>query len=344
MSSRPKKHAHKGSPKKSYQKHTAQEKQTRNERTAQLAKLFTGETGPERIAKKMARSGLCSRRDAEVWINDGRVSINGAILETPAYNVQPEDIVTVDGKALMKEEMPRLWRYYKPRGLVVSNRDEKDRETIFDALPDHLPRVISVGRLDLDSEGLLLLTNSGDLARVLELPDTGWTRKYRVRVRGRVDADKLAALADGITIDGIRYRGILAQLDRQSATNAWLTVALKEGKNREIRNVMTHLGYTVSRLIRVSYGPFQLNDLEDEAVEEVKTAILRDQLGLPRAQAEPSEDGTKKTSRPSSTMRSSSNPRHQESNQANHPGGTRNTAHRGKPNANHQRKKTRRPS
>jgi 23S rRNA pseudouridine2605 synthase len=260
----------------------ARDKATRAERTAQLAGLFGGSSDPERIAKKMARAGLCSRRDAEAWISEGRVAINGKTLTSPAINVGEGDVVTVDGRPLAKEDIPRLWRYYKPRGLVVSNRDEKGRKTVFDVLPEHLPRVVSVGRLDLDSEGLLLLTNSGDLARVLELPETGWTRKYRVRVRGRIDQEKLDALADGITIEGVRYRGIQAKLDRQSTSNAWLTIALKEGKNREIRNVMSHLGYTVSRLIRVGYGPFQLKDMDEGAVEEVKTSVLRDQLGLPR--------------------------------------------------------------
>lgn len=270
-------------------KSSGQDAATRAERTAALAALFKGDTGPERIAKKMARAGLCSRRDAERWIEDGRVSVNGNELTSPAYNVTAGDIVKVDGKPLAQEETPRLWRYYKPRGLVVSHRDEKDRMTVFDALPKNLPRVVSVGRLDLDSEGLLLLTNSGDLARYLELPDTGWTRKYRVRVRGRVQPEHLTALADGITIDGVRYRGILAQLDRQVASNAWLTIALKEGKNREIRRIMEHLGYAVSRLIRVSYGPFNLTGIEEEDVEEVKTAVLRDQLGLPRASTDSTE-------------------------------------------------------
>lgn len=282
-------------------------------RHADLAKLFDADIGPERIAKKMARAGLCSRRDAERWIDEGRVSINGALLTSPAYNVTPKDVVKVDGKTLAQEEAPRLWRYYKPRGLVVSHRDEKDRETVFERLPKNLPRVVSVGRLDLDSEGLLLLTNSGDLARYLELPDTGWTRKYRVRVRGRVEPEKLASLADGITIEGIRYRGIMAQLDRQVASNAWLTIALKEGKNREIRKIMEHLGYAVSRLIRVSYGPFNLNTLEEEDVEEVKTAVLRDQLGLPRHAPEKNAPDNNSTSKPA-----------------------------GQNHADHQRKKTRR--
>ncbi len=252
-----------------------------------LAKLFEGNAGAERIAKRIAHAGFCSRRDAERWIEDGRVSVNGQVLLTPAYNAAPEDIITVDGKTLEAAEAPRLWRYYKPRGLVVSHRDEKDRDTVFDHLPDHLPRVVSVGRLDLDSEGLLLLTNSGDLARYLELPDTGWTRKYRVRVRGRVEAEKLNALSQGISIDGINYRGIEAQIDRQMDSNAWLTIVLREGKNREIRKIMEHLGYPVSRLIRVSFGPFKLNQMEETEVEEVKTNILRDQLGLPRLKERP---------------------------------------------------------
>jgi len=254
-----------------------------------LARLFEDNTAPERIAKKIAHAGFCSRRDAERWIEAGRVTVNGKVQLSPAYNATAQDIITVDGKPLIGAEAPRLWRYYKPRGLVVSHRDEKDRDTVFDSLPDDLPRVISVGRLDLDSEGLLLLTNSGDLARYLELPDTGWTRKYRVRVRGRVEAEKLTALSKGITIDGIHYRGVDASIDRQMDSNAWLTIILKEGKNREIRRIMEHLGYPVSRLIRVSFGPFKLNQMQDGEVEEVKTNILRDQLGLPRVALRPED-------------------------------------------------------
>ncbi|MCE2516824.1 MAG: rRNA pseudouridine synthase [Alphaproteobacteria bacterium] len=296
--------------------------------SADLAKLFEGDQGAERIAKRMARAGLCSRRDAERWIEDGRVSVNGKLLASPAHNVAPGDTIKVDGKTLAEQDAPRLWRYYKPRGLVVSHRDEKDRDTVFDALPGHLPRVVSVGRLDLDSEGLLLLTNSGDLARYLELPDTGWTRKYRVRVRGRVEAEKLAALADGITVDGVHYRGIMAQLDRQVASNAWLTIALKEGKNREIRKVMEHLGYAVSRLIRVSYGPFSLTSLDEGGVEEVKTAVLRDQLGLPRASG-PQKPAGKPAGKSSSPSPSSPSPSSQ-----------RETLR----HENNQRQKTRRPA
>ena len=235
---------------------------------------------PERIAKHIARAGVCSRRDAESRIADGRVTVNGEVITSPALNVTTEDVITVDGKPLPAREPAMLWRYYKPRGLVVSARDEKDRQTIFDHLPPNLPRVLSVGRLDMDSEGLLLLTNDGGLARHLELPSTGWSRKYRVRVQGHVDPEALASLAGGITIDGIRYGEIDARLDRQMTSNAWLSIAIREGKNREVRRIMEHLGHQVSRLIRVSYGPFQLGDLEHGAVEQVKPRILADQLGL----------------------------------------------------------------
>ena len=293
-----------------------------------LAKLFEGNTGAERIAKKIAHAGFCSRRDSERWIEDGRVSVNGQVLLTPAYNASPEDIITVDGKTLEAAEAPRLWRYYKPRGLVVSHRDEKDRDTVFDHLPEHLPRVVSVGRLDLDSEGLLLLTNSGDLARYLELPDTGWTRKYRVRVRGRVEAEKLNALSQGISIDGVNYRGVEAQIDRQMDSNAWLTIVLREGKNREIRKIMEHLGYPVSRLIRISFGPFKLNQMEETDVEEVKTNILRDQLGLPRLKERPD---ALSNSKPASKGWAKAK--------------TKTQATTGKTkNAHHQRQKTRRPT
>ena len=234
----------------------------------------------ERIAKRIARAGICSRRDAEARIRDGRVSVNGEIIESPAFNVSPSDLVSVDNKPLPEREPARLWRYYKPRGLIVSARDEKNRETIFDKLPGHLPRVMTVGRLDIDSEGLLLLTNDGDLARHLELPSTGWSRKYRVRVQGHVNEEQLAGLAKGVTIDGIRYGQIAARLDRQMNSNAWLTMSIREGKNREIRRIMEHLGHQVSRLIRVSYGPFQLGDLGDSEVEEIRPRIIADQLGI----------------------------------------------------------------
>ena len=235
---------------------------------------------PERIAKRIARAGICSRRDAEALILAGRVKLNGKILDTAACIVTAKDQVEVDDKRIPKAEPARMWRYYKPRGLVVSNRDEKGRDTVFNHLPDSLPRVISIGRLDLDSEGLLLLTNDGGLARHLELPSTGWTRKYRVRVRGLANPVKLHSLTNGVTIDGINYGEVLARLDNQMPSNAWLTVAIKEGKNREIRHIMDYLGYPVSRLIRLSYGPFSLGNLNDGDVREVKTNVLAEQLGL----------------------------------------------------------------
>ena len=242
--------------------------------------ILDAPSGPERIAKHIARAGVCSRREAEARIADGRVTVNGETILSPALNVSASDSITVDGKPLPPRELARLWRYNKPRGLIVSDRDEKGRQTIFDTLPDSLPRVLSVGRLDLDSEGLLLLTNDGGLARHLELPSTGWSRKYRVRVQGQVDAAALEPLAEGITIDGIRYGRVTARLDRQMASNAWLTVSIREGRNREVRRIMEHLGHQVSRLIRVSYGPFQLGELPSGSVDAVKPRILADQLGL----------------------------------------------------------------
>ena len=234
----------------------------------------------ERIAKRIARAGICSRREAECRIFDGRVKVNGEIITSPALNVNHKDRITIDGKLLPPREPTRLWRYYKSRGLVVSDRDEQNRETIFDHLPQNLPRLITVGRLDLDSEGLLLMTNDGDLARHLELPSTGWSRKYRVRAQGQIDEAKLAALANGVTIEGIRYGQVIAKLDRQMASNAWLTIAIREGKNREIRRIMDYLGHKVSRLIRISYGPFQLGNLEAGHIEAVKARVLTDQLGI----------------------------------------------------------------
>ncbi len=303
-----------------------------------LARLFDQEdAGPQRLAKVMANAGLCSRRDAETWIAAGRVEINGAPQLSPAINVSAEDDVRVDGKPVNAPTTPRLWRYYKPRGLIVSHRDEQGRKTIFENLPDDLPRLISIGRLDLDSEGLLLLTNNGDLARHLELPDTGWTRKYRVRVRGQVDSAKLASLKDGITIDGISYRGVLAQLDRQAASNAWLTVALKEGKNREIRRIMDHLGYSVSRLIRISYGPFTLNTLEEGDLDEIRPAILRDQLGLPRIQESESKPLSASRSRAPSGQPARSRAKPPRTNTPKPQQGDRS-------NADHQRKTSRRRS
>ena len=232
----------------------------------------------ERIAKRLARAGLCSRRDAERWIAEGRIAVNGTVLDSPAFVVRPGDIVMADGKPIPEPEPARLWRYHKPAGLVTSARDEKGRATVFDKLPDNLPRVVSIGRLDLTTEGLLLLTNDGELARFLEMPTTGWTRRYRVRVFGEVDPVALANLQNGPVIEGVKYGPIEATLDRIQGRNAWLSVALKEGKNREIRRVMESMGLQVNRLIRVSYGPFQLGKLEEGAVEEVPKRVVREQI------------------------------------------------------------------
>ncbi len=233
----------------------------------------------ERIAKVIARAGLASRREAEAWVAAGRVAVNGAVITSPALNVTAGDRVAVDGKALPARERTRLFLYHKPRGLVTSHADPGGRPTIFAALPQGLPRLVSIGRLDLNTEGLILLTNDGGLARVLELPATGWLRRYRVRAHGRVQQDALDRLRGGITIDGIRYGAIEARLDREQGSNVWLTFAIREGKNREVKNVLGHLGLAVSRLIRVSFGPFQLGELAQGAVEEVKTRVLREQLG-----------------------------------------------------------------
>ena len=244
----------------------------------------------ERIAKVMARAGLCSRRDAEKWIADGRVSVNGTVLKTPAVTVRDSDDVQVDGKPLPTADRARLWRFHKPKGLITTHKDEKGRTTVFDVLPPDLPRVVSVGRLDLTSEGLLLLTNDGGLARELEHPSRGWVRRYRVRVHGRVDDAGLARLKNGITVEGVRYGPIDAAVDKAplgekgegrsaSKSNTWVTVALTEGKNREVRKVMEFIGLTVNRLIRVSYGPFQLGKLEPGVLEEVPRQVVRQQLG-----------------------------------------------------------------
>ncbi len=240
---------------------------------------------PERIAKRLARAGLCSRREAERWIAQGRVAVDGAVIRTPAVNVMPESRIAVDGKPIPAPEPARLWRYHKPRGLLTATRDPQGRPTLFETLPPDLPRVIAVGRLDLNSEGLLLLTNDGDLARRLELPDNAWVRRYRVRVHGRVEAATLEALAKGLTVDGILYGPIRATLDRQQNENAWLTMSLAEGRNREIRRVCRHLGWPVSRLIRIAFGPFQLGLLAAGAVEEVPRKVLREQLGQPTGAA-----------------------------------------------------------
>jgi 23S rRNA pseudouridine2605 synthase len=234
----------------------------------------------ERIAKWLARAGVASRRDAEKLVAEGRIRLNGAVVETPATFVAEGDAVSLDGKPVGLPERTRLFRYHKPDGLVTTHKDPEGRRTVFEELPAGLPRLVSVGRLDLTSEGLLLLTNDGALSRKLELPDNAWVRRYRARVHGFVDERALAALARGVTIEGVAYGPIEAGLDSRQGTNAWLTVSLKEGKNREVRRVLQHLGLTVTRLIRVAYGPFQLGTLPKGAVEEVNAKVLREQLGL----------------------------------------------------------------
>lgn len=237
------------------------------------------EKAGERIAKVMARVGLCSRREAEDWILAGRVSVNGELLKSPARDVTLQDEILVDGEKLPTRERTRLFLYHKERGLVTTARDPEGRPTVFAALPPGLPRVITVGRLDINTEGLLLLTNDGGLARVLALPETGWLRRYRVRCFGEIDQPTLDTLRKGITVDGMHYGPIEATLDREKGDNVWLTLGLREGKNREVKRVLEHLGLQVNRLIRVSFGPFQLGDLPEGAVEEVRSSFLKDQLG-----------------------------------------------------------------
>ena len=296
---------------------TKQNPQNSKPNASNLEAIFnTSITEPQRLAKRIAAAGFCSRRDAEKWIADGRVSVNGNLHTSPAFNAAVDDVINVDGKTIPTPTAPRLWRCYKPRGLVVSHRDEKGRKTLFETLSSDLPRVVSVGRLDLDSEGLILLTNSGELARHLELPSTGWRRKYRARVHGRVDTKKLDSLGDGVTINGIRYRGVEATLDRQNASNAWLTIILKEGKNREIRRLMEYLGYSVSRLIRISFGPFVLGRLEEGEVDEINPTTLREQMGLtqnpPKKEASlKKENSPKKENSKKKILRDNRNANHQ---------------------------------
>ncbi len=233
----------------------------------------------ERIAKVVSRAGLASRRDAEEWIVQGRVTVNGRVINSPALDVTANDVITVDGKPLPPRERTRLFLFHKPRGLMTTHADPEGRPTVFDNLPEGLPRLISIGRLDFNTEGLLLLTNDGGLARALELPDTGWLRRYRVRAHGEVTQAQLDELKNGIQVDGVKYGPIDATLERDQGANVWLVFAIREGKNREVRNVLAHLGLEVNRLIRVSYGPFQLGELAEGQVEEVKTRVLREQLG-----------------------------------------------------------------
>lgn len=240
----------------------------------------------ERIAKFIARSGVCSRRDAEKLIEQKRVTVNGETIESPAFNVSGEEKILIDGEKLPQIENDRLWLFYKPTGLVTTHKDPQGRPTVFEKLPNGMPRVVSIGRLDLNSEGLMLLTNSGELARRLEMPSNGWSRRYRVKVHGRVNEKKLAELENGIEIEGVKYGTIKAVVDSKSGTNAWLTVTLKEGKNREIRKVMKHLELDVPRLIRLSYGPFQLGAMKELEVKEVPQKVIAEQISSTAARGE----------------------------------------------------------
>jgi 23S rRNA pseudouridine2605 synthase len=245
-----------------------------------MSEVGTSAPEGERIAKVMARAGLCSRREAEQWIAAGRVSVDGKVLASPALNVRPGQRIVVDGQPLPVAEPPRLFRYHKPKGIMTTAHDPEGRKTFYDTLPEGLPRLMPIGRLDLNSEGLLLLTNDGELKRRLELPSTGWLRRYRVRVFGTPSDAALQALSRGVTVGGVVYGPIQAKLERVQGSNSWLVIALREGKNREVRNVMEHLGHEVSRLIRTGYGPFQLGALEPRAIEEVRPKVLKEQLGL----------------------------------------------------------------
>ncbi|MEX0957443.1 MAG: pseudouridine synthase [Rhizobiaceae bacterium] len=265
--------------KKPFHKRTERDGERRQ--GAQAAKRTPGadSAAPERIAKRLARAGVASRRDAEAMIAAGRVAVNGKVIESPALNVSGSDRIDVDGAPIPEIERTRLFLYHKPTGLVTTNKDPQGRKTVFEALPPGLPRLVSVGRLDINTEGLLLLTNDGGLSRVLELPATGWLRRYRVRVHGKVDEKALAGLKDGIAVDGVYYGSVEASLERVQGTNAWLSIGLREGKNREVKNILAELGLEVTRLIRISYGPFQLGELTEGAVQELRGRALRDQLG-----------------------------------------------------------------
>lgn len=262
--------------------------------------MSTEKKDGDRIAKVLARAGIASRREAERMIEAGRVSVNGKQIDSPALNVTAKDRIVVDGKPLSEPEPARLWLYHKPAGLVTTARDEKGRPTVFDALPEDMPRVISVGRLDINSEGLLLLTNDGEIKRQLELPSTGWLRKYRVRIKGTPKEEDFAPLRQGLVMGGERFQPMIVSLDRQQGANAWLTVGIREGKNREIRRAMEDVGFVVNRLIRVSYGPFQLGQIKEGEVEEVRRKVMRDQLGLDGPQKEEGEKPkVKRAPRPS---------------------------------------------
>jgi 23S rRNA pseudouridine2605 synthase len=256
------------------------------ERTAKAARegerIAKAAREGERIAKVIARAGICSRRDAEKLIAEGRVAVDGVVITSPALNVTASNVVAVDGNPLLEPEATRLWRYHKPSGLVTTHKDPQGRPTVFASLPRAMARVVSVGRLDFNSEGLLLLTNDGEMARRLEMPAGGWTRKYRVRLFGKVTQADLDRLATGITIDGVKYGPIIADIERSKGIYSWASVSLKEGKNREIKRVMERLGLKVARLIRVSYGPFQLGQLAEGQMEEIPARLWREQLGIGR--------------------------------------------------------------
>jgi 23S rRNA pseudouridine2605 synthase len=253
-----------------------------------------GQQWPMRIAKALARAGLCSRREAERWIGEGRVAVNGRVIASPALDVAQTDKIVVDGKPLPAADPPRLWRYHKPRGRVTTHRDPEGRPTVFEAMPEEMPRVISIGRLDFNTEGLLLLTNDGELARHLELPSTGWTRRYRVRAHGNVTPEALAGLKDGVVVAGVRYGPVEASINKVQGSNVWLDIGLREGKNREVRKILEHLGLTVNRLIRVSYGPFQLLDLPAGAIDPVQRRVLIEHIGATVARDLGFEDAEEK--------------------------------------------------
>ncbi|NVJ92774.1 MAG: rRNA pseudouridine synthase [Methylocystaceae bacterium] len=247
----------------------------------------------DRIAKVMARAGVCSRREAERMIAEGRVSVDGQVIDSPALNVLPSNIVVVDGKALPDKQPPRMWKFHKARGLITTNSDPEGRPTVFDQLPKNMPRMISVGRLDFNTEGLLLLTNDGELARYLEKPANAMVRRYRVRVHGRVNEDDLAALKEGPVIEGVQYGSVEAILDVQKGANAWINLSIREGKNREVRRIMESLGYDVTRLIRTDYGPIQLGKLPRGEMEEVPRKALVEWFGGKVAGITASKSGSK---------------------------------------------------